>query len=65
MNVTILPPDPRLQGWPVPVGIVSDELPKWLAEDGLVRGSYLAALRDGGWKAIGLNCFQKRTGVRI
>jgi hypothetical protein len=62
--ITVLPPDPRLQGWPEPYGTEYSDLPGWLLYSGFVRGSWLAAVdaaKQSGWKAIGFNCFQKRS----
>ena len=65
MKITVLPPDPRLQGWPVPVGYEMEDLPGWLCRDGIIMGSYLTAARAGGWTAVGFNCFQKHSTTKF
>lgn len=49
--IKVLPPDPRLDGWPVPIGC-RDDLPDWLHWYNLIRSE--------NWRVISVNCFHRR-----
>jgi hypothetical protein len=55
MNITVLPPDPRLNGWPVPIG-VREDLPDWLR--------WVCSVKLDSWRVLNHNCFQRRQLLR-
>lgn len=64
MQVIVCPPDPKLKGWPLPVGNEQTDIPFWLKDNGFIMGSWLATARASGWTAVGFNCFRKRSLVK-